>query len=316
MPVHIAAAQPTAPWRWRVRPGLRRGAALALLALLAGCQTTGREAPAPPRVALVIGNAAYENARPLNNPVNDAQDMCAALRRLGFQTTCRTNVRSRAEFSALLDEHANRLGPASVGVVYYAGHGVQVGGANFLVPTQDAPGSQTRNPLTALYGIDDLFDLLRSRPARLNVLMLDACRTELFGDPVLAAGGRGKVATPAAAAPTRLMRDLQALPRSGSGLATIRDAPPRTMVFYATAAKAAAFDGEGRNGPLTKHILRHIGTRGQTLEDFFKRVTEGVESETERELAKRQSPFTYGSFTGRFCFAGCPGEGGEMPPIN
>ncbi len=284
--------------------------------LLAGCQTTGREAPAPPRVALVIGNAAYENARPLNNPVHDAQDMCAALRRLGFQTSCHTNVRSRAEFSALLDEHAKRLGPASVGVVYYAGHGVQVGGANFLVPTQDAPGGQARHPLAALYGIDDLFELLRSRPTRLNVLMLDACRTELFVDAGPAVGGRAKAAQPVAAAPTRLMRDLQALPRSGSGLATIRDAPPRTIVFYATAAKAAAFDGDGRNGPLTKHILRHITTRGQTLEDFFKRVTEGVEAETEREHAKRQSPFTYGSFTGRFCFAGCPGEGGEMPPIN
>jgi uncharacterized caspase-like protein len=295
------------------------GLCVALASLvLAGCPATSRNAGAPARLALVIGNAAYENARPLNNPVHDAQDMCAALQRVGFVTTCRTDVRTRAEFVALVDAHVDRLGPGTVGVIYFAGHGVQVGGANFLVPTQDQPTGSAASPLASLYGVDDMFERLRERPARLNIVMLDACRTELFDDAARPAAGRGTAAASASStAPrSRLVRDLQAMSRAAPGLATIRDAPARTVVFYATASKSAAFDGDGRNGPLTKHILLHIGTRGQPLEDFFKRVTEGVETETQREFMKRQSPFTYGSFSGRFCFAGCPGEGGEVPPIN
>ncbi|MBI3157124.1 MAG: caspase family protein [Burkholderiales bacterium] len=291
---------------------------LVLLPLLAGCTAAPRGTSTPARVALVIGNAAYENARPLDNPVHDAQDMCKALGELGFVTLCRTNVRTRAEFASLVDEYVGRLGPGTAGVVYYAGHGVQVGGANFLVPTQGQPEGSAANPLAALFAVDDLFERLRERPARLNIVMLDACRTELFDDGARPPAGRGGAATaaPANAPRSRLMRELQALPRAGSGLATIRDAPPRTMVLYATAAKSAAFDGDDRNGPLTKHILKHIGTRDQLLESFFKRVTDGVETETLRDLAKRQSPFTYGSFAGRFCFNGCPGDGPGPPPAN
>ncbi len=291
---------------------------LALLGALTGCAVNKSEARLPARLALVIGNAAYQNAHPLNNPVHDAQDMCQALRGVGFVTLCRTDLRTRADFVALVDEYVGRLGPETIGLVYYAGHGVQVGGANFLVPTQGQPVGTAANPLTALYAVDDLFERLRDRPARLNIVMLDACRTELFSDTPRPAAGRGAAAAPAPAAVprSRLMRELQSTPRAGTGLAPIRDAPPRTVVLYATAARSAAFDGEGRNGPLTRHILRHIGTRDQYLEDFFKRVTEGVETETLRDLARRQTPFTYGSFTGKFCFAGCPGDAGIVPPVN
>lgn len=289
---------------------------LLMFTALGGCESPGRSTGAPPRVALVIGNAAYENARPLNNPVNDAQDMCKALRGVGFVTQCLTNIRTRAEFASHVDEYVGRLGPGTVGVVYYAGHGVQVGGANFLVPTHEQPTGAAANPLTALFGIDDLFERLRERPARLNIILLDACRTELFHEPTRPAARPGAAAPALGDAPrSRLMRELQSMPRVGTGLAAIRDAPPRTVVFFATAAKSAAFDGEGRNGPLTKHILKHIGTRGQLLEDFLKRVTDGVETDTLRELAKRQSPFTYSSFAGKFCFNGCPSDI-EVPPVN
>ena len=87
------------------------------------------------------------------------------------------------------------------------------------------------------------------------------------------------------------------------------------MVLYATASKEAAFDGAGRNGPLTRHILQHIGTRGLPVEDFIKRVTMGVETETLRDYRKRQTPYIYGSFSGKFCFAGCPGDA-DVPPLN
>lgn len=298
---------------------LRCGFALAMLAGLAGCMSATPAAGPPARLALVIGNAAYENARPLNNPVNDAQDMCRALRDLGFVAVCRTNVATRAEFGALVDEYVSRLGPSTVGVVYYAGHGVQVNGANFLVPTKGQPPGTGASPLSALFGLDELFERLRERRPRLNIILLDACRTELFEDGRRPGTGRGAVAQAAPTVPSNssLMRELQALPRSASGLATIQgEAPPNTKVLYATAAKAAAFDGEGRNGPLTKHILRHIATRDQPLDTFFNRVTGDVETETLRELAKRQSPFTYGSFAGKFCFNGCPGDTPPPPPAH
>jgi len=326
---HVSPASPALPWSppLRARTGLGRralllrsaalGLAFAGLLAAAGCGSAPPESRAPARLALVIGNADYANARPLANPVHDAEDMCQALRGLGFVTVCRTNLRTRDEFAALVDAHVARLGPDTVGLVYYAGHAVQVGGANFLLPTQGRPAGGGTSPLSALFGVEDLFDRLGERPARLNIVMLDACRTELFADGPAAPSGRGAAAaaTPAAA-PTRsaLLRDLKALPGSATGLAPIRDAPPRTVVFYATAAKSAAFDGDGRNGPLTKHILANIGTRDQFLETFFKRVTEGVETETLRDFAKRQSPFTYGSFAGRFCFNGCPGDLPDPPP--
>lgn len=302
-------------WGWLV---LTCGAAL-----LAACAANPKGA-AGRKVALVIGNAAYENAPVLVNPTNDAADMCAALRRVGFRTLCHTNVRDRAEFDARVREYADQLGPDTVGVFYYSGHGVQAGQANFLIPTKADADSAAADPLRVLYGVDDLFERLRGKPARFQLVVLDACRDDLFGDAPAAPGSvaaPGSAATSAAppgrgrgpAARSRLLRSLESVARAHTGLAPIKDAPAGTMVLYATASKEAAFDGEGRNGPLTKHLLQHIGTRGLTVEELIKRVTAGVETETLRDFRKRQTPFIYGSFSGRFCFAGCPGES-DVPP--
>ena len=268
---------------------------------VAACSNAPRGA-APTKVALVIGNSAYENAPALVNPGHDAADMCAALRRLGFRTLCHTNLRDRAEFEARTREYLELLGPQTVGVFYYSGHGVQAASANYLIPTQAHPDAAVADPLRVLYGLDELFERLRTRPTRFQLVVLDACRNDLFDDGPASRAARSP-----------LLRALQAQARAGTGLAPIKDAPPGTMVLYATASKEAAFDGEGRNGPLTRHVLEHIGTRGMPVEEFFKRVTAGVEAETLRDYKKRQTPFIYGSFSGRFCFAGCPGEA-DVPP--
>jgi len=285
-------------------------AACALTLLLLAACSAGPRGGAGARVALVIGNAAYENAPVLINPLNDAADMCAALRKAGFRTLCHTNLRERAEFEVRIKEYTDLLGPNAVGVVYYSGHGVQAGQANFLIPTRAEPGAASEDPLRVLYGVDDLFERLRGKATRFQLVILDACRTDLFDDgapaptPAPSRGPREQ---------SRLIRSLEAVARAGNGLAPIKDAPAGTMVLYATASKEAAFDGEGRNGPLTRHILEHIGTKGLTVEEFFKRVTSGVEAETLRDFRKRQTPFIYGSFSGKFCFAGCPGES-DVPP--
>ncbi|HKU13577.1 MAG TPA: caspase family protein [Steroidobacteraceae bacterium] len=260
-------------------------------------------------MALVIGNGAYANVPSLTNPLHDAADMCAALRRVGFKTLCYTNVPDRAEFDAHVTEYVEQLGPRSVGVFYYSGHGVQAHGANFMIPTEVQLASATQDPLQVLYGLDTVFARLRQKPAQLQLVILDACRTDLFA--ATQATGRG--AAGASTEPS-LVRALATLAQASNGLARITDAPPATMVLYATASKDAAFDGEGRNGPLTKYILRHIGARGLPLEEFIKRVTSDVENETARDYDKRQTPFIYGSFTGSFCFAGCPGES-AVPPV-
>jgi uncharacterized caspase-like protein len=264
--------------------------------LIAGCAVAPRDGSTP-KVALVIGNASYENAPSLKNPVNDANDMCAALTTLGYKVLCRINVRDRAEFETHVSEFVSQLGPRSVGVFYYAGHGVQANGANFLIPTSVVPKTAVEDPLRVLYGVEELFDRLREKQTLFKLVILDACRTDLFARTNREPEGRS------------LVRSLETVAHASNGLAPIRDAPPGTKVFYATASKEAAYDGAGRNGPLTRHILVHIGTPGLKIEDFFNAVTLGVENET-RDYRKRQIPFVYGSFSGMFCLAGC-----RLPPV-
>lgn len=283
--------------------------ALAVLAagLLGGCASP---APKADKVALVIGNAAYDNVVKLVNPSHDAADMCASLKKLGFKATCATDVRDRAEFDQLVKAYVAALDAGAVGVFYYSGHGVQAGHGNYLIPTQVQLKSATEDPTRVLYAVDDLFDRLRQRRARFQLVVLDACRADLFAQAEHKPGART-----AAAPRSNLVRALETVARAGNGLAPIKDAPPATMVLYATASKDLAFDGDGRNGPLTKHILEHIETRGIYVEEFIKRVTLGVEQETWRKYKKRQTPFIYGSFSGKFCFAGCPGDNDvPVPP--
>jgi uncharacterized caspase-like protein len=279
----------------------RVAAHAACAVLLIGAASTHAKSGA--RVALVIGNSAYENVPALINPANDAADMCAKLKKLGFSTQCYTNLRDRTEFDTRVREYVDQLGAGAAGVFYYSGHGVQAGNANFLIPTQ-AQIRSGDDPLGALYGVDDLFERLREKPVFFQLVILDACRTELF------ASGRGTDL----AARSALLRSLDTVAHASNGLAPIRDAPPASIVLYATASKGAAFDGEGRNGPLTKHILMHIGTRGIPVEEFIKQVISGVETETLRNYQKRQTPFNYGSFGGKFCFGGCAGDA-SPPPI-
>ncbi len=277
------------------------------LAWLTGCASGPAKAG---KVALVIGNGAYDNVVKLNNPTNDAADMCSSLRKLGFNTNCATNVRDRAEFDTLVKDYVASLETGAVGVFYYSGHGVQAGNGNYLIPTQVQLKSATDDPTKVLYAVDDLFDRLRQRRSRFQLVVLDACRADLFAQ-AHPAGSRTASAAPRSA----LVRALEGVARASNGLQPIKDAPPGTMVLYATASKDLAFDGDGRNGPLTKHILEHIETRGIYVEEFIKRVTLGVEQETFRKYKKRQTPFIYGSFSGKFCFAGCPGDNDvPVPP--
>jgi hypothetical protein len=249
---------------------------LACACLLSAGQSQASETKEGFAAALVIGNARYTSVGELKNPEHDADGMCAALSSMGFQTTCRKNVETRAVLRAVIEDFVDTLPSQAIGVIYYAGHGLQVRGENYLVPTQ----ARIRDEASVLRETVNLSFLmgqlrLRRNPGYLTIVILDACRN----DPVSSIG----VSLPMGLAPI-----------TATGL------PEATDVLYATAANRTAIDDAGRNGTLTKHLLTQLSEH-VPVDDLFKRVIDGVQSETEHT----QTPEYYGNFTGKYCFGGC-----------
>ena len=229
------------------------------------------------RVALVIGNANYVKGNALANPINDATDVCNTLQRLEFEVLCYYDVPNRRAFEQHIHDFQVRLGRGVAGVFYYAGHGVQFGRENYLIPTQ-AHIVNTQHIEDEAVSLGYIMGALEEGQSNFNLVVLDACRDNPF---------RGF---------TRAMT---------RGLAPLTEAPPGSIVLYATAANERAFDGSGRNSPFAKQLLANIGRPGIPIEQLIKDVSRGVQDETFRQEGHRQTPFSYGSFTGEFCFAGC-----------
>ncbi len=226
-------------------------------------------APQDKRVALVIGNGAYKEG-PLKNPVNDASDMAAALRRLGFNVTLLKDATMK-QMEAAVRDFGLKLRGGGTGLFYYAGHGLQVGGNNYLVPVNAVIQSES----DVKYGCLDaglVLGKMEDAGNGLNLVILDACRNNPFARSF----------------------------RSASlGLAKM-DAPTGSLIAYATAPGSVAADGNGRNGLYTQYLLRNIGTPGLSVEELFKRVRMGVAGES----AKKQVPWEASSLIGQFSFAG------------
>jgi uncharacterized caspase-like protein len=229
------------------------------------------------RVALVIGNGAYDHITPLKNAVNDGQDMCAALKALGFDTQCHANLRTRAEFRAAVRQFAARLEPGVSALFYFAGHGVQVKGENFLLPTAIAPTSVLDVEDEGL-GLGLLLRSIEDARSAPNVVILDTCRNDPFAGP-------------------------QSL-KVARGLARV-EPPVGSVLVYATAPGREALDGRGRNGLFTKHLLRHIGEPALSLSQLFETVARQVEHEARADHGFEQVPYRSFSYAGAFCFAGC-----------
>ncbi len=231
-------------------------------------------AAAETRVALVVGNAHYRYIPSLSNPEGDARLMAKTLRELGF-----TLIGDGAQINldkAALDEairsFGNRLRGADVGLFYYAGHGLQLRGANYLVPT----GANPAREADVDFELDDLSLVLRQMEAsgtRLNLVMLDACRNNPFG-------GRG-------------FRAMDA------GLAQMR-APEGTLISFATQPGSIALDGADGNSPYTKALAQTIRTPGLGMFDVFNNVGVMVKRATGGE----QQPWVSSSpIDGSFYFA-------------
>ncbi|MGE0425940.1 MAG: caspase family protein [Reyranellaceae bacterium] len=232
------------------------------------------------RVALVIGNGAYQNAEPLKNPVNDARAMAGVLRDAGFEVILRENV-TRRMFVEALYEFSGKVPPGGVGLFYYAGHGMQVRGLNHLVPV-DAVLANERDVKYETIDLNDVLGGLDEARARLSLVILDACRDNPFA---------------------RRFRS------TNRGLAQT-DAPRGTVIAYATAPGDTAADGEGDNGLYTSELLKAIAVPGLKLEEVFKRTIDGVA----RVSANKQTPWVSSSFRGDFVFHVAVAAPAPSPP--
>jgi TonB family protein len=225
----------------RLRSDLLLACLLVIITLLLPATTWAQ------RVALVIGNAAYAD-RPLRNPVNDAQLMQTTLRDLGFQVQVATDVDRRGLLAALRDFEARARG-AEVALFYFAGHGAQVGGANYLIPVNAPIRSETDVPDEALDASSVLRRIEEGR-ARVGLVILDACRDNPYP-------GSARSST--------------------RGLARM-SAPTGTIVAYATAPGSTADDGgSGPNGLYTGALVRHLSLPGLDIKEVFDRTAQDVE---------------------------------------
>jgi uncharacterized caspase-like protein len=242
-----------------------------LIALLGLCLLAATALAAPAgaegRYALVIGNSAYKSA-PLKNPAKDARDMAALLGTLGFNVTLKIDAGVKDMEEAVRGFGLN-LRHGGVGLFYFAGHGIQVAGSNYLVPV-DAKIQSESDVRFECVDAGRVLGKMEDAGNSLNIVILDACRNNPFS------------------------RGFRSADR---GLAEMR-APTGSIIAYATAPGSVASDGSGENGIYTKHLLKNMRTPGLPITDVFMRVRMGVVGET----VKKQVPWESSSLTGYFYF--------------
>jgi hypothetical protein len=229
-----------------------------------------------PRVALVLGNGGYRHATTLANPTNDAADVAAALRKLGFDVVEGRDLDKRG-MEDKLREFGRKLNNASLALFFYAGHGMQVAGKNYLIPV-DAKLEQPGD--LHLDTIDVGFVLAQMEAdRRVNLVFLDACR-----DNPLARSFARRLGTRSSSV--------------GQGLASIKSGGG-TMIAYATDPDAVALDGDGRNSPFTTALLRHLPTPGLEIGLLMRRVR----SEVYQATRGKQTPWDHSSLFGEVVLA-------------
>lgn len=236
---------------------------------MVACFTFGEAAQAAKRVALVIGNSAYEAVAPLNNTENDARAIAGKLRDLGFEVVEGLSL-DRLGMEDALDEFGRKAQGAEMAVAFYAGHGIQVAGQNYLIPV-DAKLDEERD-LRRLITLDDVM-ADASLAKEVGIVILDSCRDNPFSASLKNSMG----ATRSAAV--------------GRGLAKVDDTPAQTLVAFATRADAVASDGATDHSPYTEALLHHLDEPGLDVGLFFRKVRGSVLERTN----DKQEPFTYGS---------------------
>ena len=219
------------------------------------------------RIALVVGNANYKT-RPLRNPRNDADDVSLALKASGFQVIDLRDA-TLQQMRTGVRQFGDRLINNDVGLVYYSGHGVEVKGRNYFIPVN---ADIMREDEIADQGLDVslILEKMNTAGKGVNILIVDACRDDPFG------------------------RSFRSASR---GLAQM-DAPRGTIIAYATSPGKVASDGDGRNSPYTKNLVKVMQQPNKPIEQVFKEVRRAVQEETKNQ----QTPWENTSLSGDFYF--------------
>ena len=245
--------------------------AIFLLLLLAGWCLGEGHAIAEKRVALVIGNSNYEKTARLPNPANDAALMAETFKSAGFDTVEIRRDLKAADMRRTLRDFTDTSRAADVAVVYYAGHGIEVDGTNYLVPV-DAVLERDVDIYDEALSLERV--LIAVEPARqLRLVILDACRDNPFA---------------------RSMKRTLAARAVGRGLAKVEPTSPNTLIAFASKAGSTAGDGDGKNSPFTAALVKHVTKPGLDLRKAFGYVRDDVL----RTTGNRQEPYVYGSLGG------------------
>jgi uncharacterized caspase-like protein len=233
--------------------------------LCAVLATTG--ALAETRVAFVVGNAAYEHAGALANPVNDATDVATLLEKLNFDVVLGVDL-TEDDFGNKLAEFASKLQTADVALFYYAGHGIQYEGENYLIPVDAALENDIRVRRETM-SLEEVVDQMQGTKVRL--VFIDACRNNPFAEKMRSAS----VGTNRALS-------------IGRGLALPSVSGRDMLIAFAAEPDKVAADGTGRNSPFTKAMLRHLPTPGEDITSVLRLVTSDVRKETNGEQSPQQ----------------------------
>ncbi|WP_076858719.1 caspase family protein [Bradyrhizobium mercantei] len=234
----------------------------------------GAPALAENRLALVIGQSAYKSVPALPNPANDARAVSQMLTDAGFAVTAASDL-SQDEMRARISDFAGQVaakGADTVALVFYAGHGLQIDGENYLVPVDVDPKREADIPIQAVR-LNDILNTLTSVPSRMRIVLLDACRNNPFPELSKTAG-------------------------HGLAIVDARVGAPGTFVSFSTSPGAEAEDGSGANSPYTTALLASAKEPGIPIEDTFKRVRLAVNKATDG----RQTPWDSSSLTDDFRF--------------
>ncbi|MCX7028387.1 MAG: SUMF1/EgtB/PvdO family nonheme iron enzyme [Spirochaetes bacterium] len=230
------------------------------------------------RVALVIGNSTYSMG-PLRNAGNDATDMAAALRGIGFSVALGIDANKKTMYQ-LIDQFGTDFRGSEIALFYYSGHGVQAGGENYLIPVGTDISIASDVEIEGVQ-LQRLIGRMNSGGANTNVVILDACRNNPF---------------------PQASRDME------RGLAVIGQKPPESVIVYATEAGETADDGSGRNGVFTAALLKHIGRNEE-----FTAILRDVNAEVRKETNQKQKPAKYDNLTRAVYLAGSLGVS-QVPP--
>jgi uncharacterized caspase-like protein len=253
-----------------------------LVLLLAGQAHTPAAAAA--RLALVLGNAKYQHAPELGNPANDAEDLAQALRNLGFEVIEQRDANREAMAKAIRD-FSERLPGSEVALFFYAGHGLQMNGENYLVPV-DANIQDAADVRFHTINLADIQQEMESG-GRTSIIILDACRSNPFAEK-LAQSGRSI---------------------GGRGLGRMEASAKGSLIVYSTQPNNIAFDGTGRNSPFTAALLKHVNTPGLEVRQMISRVRGDVLAATDNQ----QTPWDSSSLVGDVYLAGAAPQASIAP---